>query len=242
MSTETIKEGKRFSGADWYGERRDIMVVGQGGVGSWLSLCLARIEHTLYLIDMDRVDNGNVQGGQMYRTADIGSYKSDAIQSICRQFGCSSNINSCPFEFTEELGCFPVIVTGLDNMLARKLVFKQWRAQLDKKENKEDYILIDGRLNLEDYEILCVQGNKPEDIEKYEREYLFDDEEVAEADCTSKQCTYTAMGIASFMTAILCNWLTNRKLGVEFRSVPFHSRVYYPAMLLNVENKEEVLI
>lgn len=241
---EAIKEGKRWSGADWSDMQQEIMVVGQGGIGSWLSLCLASIEHTLYLIDMDRVDETNVQGGQMYRTGDIGMYKSEAVHSICREFGVTSRLNSCPFEFTEQIGSMPITVTGLDNMKARKLVFKTWIKNLNSSEDKEKFLLIDGRLNLEDYEIICIQGNKPEQIAKYEREYLFDDDEVADVDCTAKQTRYTAMGIASFMTAILCNWLTNKKLDAQARDVPFHTRIYYPAMLLNVNEvkiKEELV-
>lgn len=246
METEAIiKEGKRWSGSDWADQQRDMIIVGNGGIGGWLSLCLSRIDHRLFLVDGDIVDATNVEGGQMFRHKDVGSPKVDAVTNICRDFGCRSAITPVYNLYLEDTGALPIMLGAVDNMDARKLMFQEWKKSIDVYDNADGHLLIDGRLNLEDYEILCVQGNKPEQIEEYERKFLFDDGDVADAACTEKQTTFTAMGIASFMTAILCNWLTNKKLGFQAREIPFHTRVYYPGMIININEaktlKEELV-
>lgn len=226
----------RFSGADWYSENSRISVIGQGGVGSWLSINLSRIGHELMLIDGDLVDETNVTGGQAYRNQDVGRYKVDAIRDLCREMGCVNGIWTHEENFDDEIGLFPIVMTGLDNMKARKMVFDEWTRTLNRKgENKGEYLLIDGRLLMENMEVVCVQGDREDQIMEYREKYLFGDEEVAELDCTAKQTTFGAMIIAGIMTATLCNWLTNRKLGDDFREIPFYQRFYLP--ILKYDNK-----
>lgn len=224
----------RFSGADWADQLEEIMIVGIGGIGSWLTLNLSRIGHNLYIVDPDMVDETNVTGGQMYRDFDIGRHKVHSVVDIARQFGCTGGIISVDDVFTGETGVVPIMMTGLDSMEARKLVFEEWNKdrEVSKKGNLLDgannHLLIDGRLTMEMMEIIAVQGSNEEQIERYKREFLFDDEEADVLDCTTKQSTFGAMMIASLMTATLCNFLTNKKLGEEFREVPFYQRFHLP--------------
>lgn len=232
----------RFSDLDWASELKEIMIVGAGGIGSYTIFNLSRIGHELFIVDYDNVDEGNTIGGQLYRTKDISKLKTTAITEICREFGCINKINGFSEVFSKEIGMLDICITGLDNMSTRKEVFEVWKNHVKKSSNKDKCLLIDGRLTAELFEILAVQGDKEEQVEEYEKKYLFDDSEVEELSCTAKQTTYTAMGIASFMTAILCNWLTNRKLGMDFRETPLHTRIYYPAMLFGISVKEEEAI
>lgn len=219
----------RFSGLDWYSENnRTIMAVGAGGINSYVIFNLSRIGFPLWIVDPDEIDQTNVTGGQLYRTKDIGKMKVLAMLDIVREFGCTNKISPIPVHFTKETGTAPIMITGLDNMAARRTCFEVWKESLDGSDSKEDFLLIDGRLNAENFDVFCVQGTKPEDIEIYEKEWLFSDSEVKDADCTMKQTSFAAMGIASMMTACLCNWLTNRKLKTDFREVPFKQSVYLP--------------
>lgn len=242
------KRVTRFSGADWFSEQRDIMIIGIGGIGSWLAINLSRIGHELYLIDPDVVDETNVTGGQAYRTEDIGRSKGAAVTELCRSFGCSNLITTLQEEFSSETGMVGICITGLDNMKARKLAFDEWKKHLNNTVaeggNTEEHLFIDGRLLMENMEILCVQGNNEEQIKEYREKYLFNDEEVAPVDCTAKQSTFGAMIIAGLITSTLCNWLTNRKLGMEFRETPLYQRFYLPILdykQINIEQnvKEE---
>lgn len=233
---EKKQEGSRFSGADWADQLHDITLIGVGGIGSWLALNLTRIGHNLYIFDPDTVDESNVAGGQMYRRGSIGQNKANEVTKICREFGHSNNrIYPIDNYYYKDSGTTPIVMTGLDNMGARKEAFEAWKAMIPNDPSK--YLLIDGRLLMESAEILCVQGNKQDDIAKYEKEYLFSDDEVPDLDCTTKQTTFGAMLIASMMTATLCNWLTNKKIGEDFREVPFYQRFHLPIM----DYKKEVV-
>jgi hypothetical protein len=232
-------EGKRWSGADWATEQREIMIVGCGGIGSWTALNLSRIGHNLILVDGDNVDETNVTGGQMFRTKDIGMSKAKTVKEICKEFGCENKITCVEEMFTPELGIEPIVITGLDNMTARKLVFDTWisdMAVLPENKDINDYLLIDGRLTLEMNEVFCIQGNNKQQIDRYKIHHLFSDEEANLEDCTTKQSTFGAMNIASIITATLCNWLTNNKLGMEMREVPFYQRTYLPLFKQDLTN------
>ncbi len=50
----------RFSDASWANSLQHIVVGGVGGIGSYVSFFLSRIGHTLYLYDMDSIDETNM--------------------------------------------------------------------------------------------------------------------------------------------------------------------------------------
>lgn len=228
----SMEKTTRFSGADWADQLKDIMIVGVGGIGSWTALNLARIGHSLILVDGDQVDETNVLGGQMFQVSQVGQHKVAAVQATCRAFGADKGIDTIPALFEKGMaGGYPIIICGLDNMAARKLVYEDWKrcctATLG-KEFVKGSILIDGRLTMEMFEVFAIQCNRPEQMEQYEKEHLFSDEEAQILDCTTKQSTFGAMGIAAQITATLCNHLTNIKLEDDFREVPFYQRMHYP--------------
>lgn len=233
-----MEKGTRWSGADWASETKEIVIVGVGGIGSWLALSLSRIGHTLILIDEDTVDETNVSGGQMYAANQVGEGKVYAVEKLCREFGATQEIITLGTMFNKgDIPPTSIVITGLDNMKARKDVYNGW---------KEEYgldpgaLFMDGRLLIENSEVFTIQGGDHLSMKEYEKNWLFDDSEVAEQDCTLKQSTFAAMGIAALMTATLCNWLTNWKLEAIFREVPFHQRMYYPALDYKKEEVEKV--
>lgn len=244
---EIVIKGTRWSGADWASETREIILVGVGGIGSWTALNLSRIGHSLYIFDPDTVDETNVLGGQMYKKTDVGSKKVLAVQRMCRDMGCSSSISAWDREYKVESGIMPIMITGLDNMKARKDVFNAWYNRMvsdckDAPERRKDYLLIDGRLLMEHMEVFALRGDDTAGIEEYRTEHLFDDSEVKDADCTTKQSTFAAMMIAGMITATLCNFLTNRKLGEEMREVPFHQKLFLPIFAHSISSSKRVEI
>lgn len=228
-----VNEGKRFASADWADQQENILIIGQGGIGSWLTLNLARIGHKLVTMDGDNVDGTNVQGGQMFRTIDVGSSKAECVKNICREFGCMEEITNFDVMFDDSQDVLPITISGLDNMEARKWVFEAWKRNPDKE------LFIDGRLTLELCEFFTIRGTDEEAIREYEEKHLFTDAEAQELDCTAKQSTFGAMLISSLMTASLCNYLTNRKLGMLFREENFYTRMYLPLFELTKRQVEE---
>jgi hypothetical protein len=86
-------------------------------------------------------------------------------------------------------------------------------------------IYIDGRLEVEHMQIICVT---PENIPEYEKRFLFDDSQVEDLPCTMKQTSHAAAMIASYMTAFFTNHITNIYLREQLREVPFFKEVVLP--------------
>ena len=238
-----VTEGKRWSGFEWSDQQKEILLIGAGGIGSWLALSLSRIMHDLTIVDGDVIDVTNVEGGQLYTRNSIGSFKVGEIMNICRLFGCTNSITTIADMYTPDMGMFDICITGLDNMKARKEIFTEWEKHISIRdfEERETCLFIDGRMGGELREFFVLQGNKQEQINEYKTKWLFDDSDVAELDCTRKQTTFVAMGIASEITSVFCNWLANKKIGMELNDVPFHSRFYSPLMELKTEEVEILL-
>src|SRR3954465_14305021 len=102
----------RFSGADWADQLRTIILVGVGGIGSWTAINLARIGHTLHIVDPDIVDETNVNGGQAFRNADIGTRKVLAVSALCRTFGTINPIYTHILEYKRTVGTTNIMITG----------------------------------------------------------------------------------------------------------------------------------
>lgn len=224
----------RFSDLDWATELKEILVIGAGGIGSYTVYNLSRIGHSLNIFDYDSVDETNTIGGQLYRTKDVGKNKVSALTEIVREFGCINEITTFNEKYTKECGSMDIVIVGPDNMEARKQAFEAWEKHLDNKaaefQTLEECLFIDGRLLAELSEVFVIQGDKPEQIEEYKTKWLFEDSEIEELSCTAKQTSFMAMHISSIITTLLCNWLTNNKLGMDLREIPFHTRFYSPIL------------
>jgi hypothetical protein len=240
-----METGKRWSGAEWATEKSDIMMVGCGGINSWTALSLSRIDHTLYIVDPDTIDQTNVQGGQLFRHKDIGRPKALAIVELCRELGCTNSITPVTEYYNEECGMLNICIAGLDNMKARREVFEAWEKFVEENEAlglSKPALFIDGRLTMEMCEVFAIDGKDKEAILKYKTDHLFDDSEANLVSCTTKQSTFGAMGIASLITATLCNWLTNQKYGFDMREVPFYQRMHLPLMQHKHSNQVEQVV
>lgn len=227
----SVTVGTRWSGADWADQQTDITLIGAGGIGSWTALALSRIGHTITIIDPDIVDETNVKGGQFYKKSDVGRPKVMCVKSNIIELGCNNDIYTIDdyFEETEQMD--NVCISALDNMKTRKDAFDSWMSFIEiqrKYEPSLPAIFIDGRLLLETLEIFAVDYDNKEAIKEYQEKWLFDDKDVPDLDCTNKQTTFSAMMIGGLITSVLCNFLTNCKLAMEFRDVPFHQRMYLP--------------
>lgn len=231
---EQVKENYgRFKGASWfkklYGQQ--VLVIGCGGIASWLSLLLARTGVNLYIFDEDVIEGHN-RSGQLFKNGDIGNMKVKAIEATIREF-CDDEIEIELFEemYTEYSTSNPIVMTGLDNMKARRIAFENWVKFLKDNPNCVDNALfIDGRLNAEAFSIFCIKGNDLKAQENYLKDALFSDEEVGEQDCTFKQTSHMAACIASHMVGFLTNFF-----GEDFREVPYFFRYDLPINLVTNE-------
>lgn len=226
----------RVKGASWFPllYKRDVMVLGQGGIGSWTSLLLSRIGCTLHMFDMDTYEDHNMTG-QVVPFESIGTNKAIAMSSVIRSFSPRASAYAYPEKYEEDSPGGKIMICGFDNMEARKVAFKNWTNLLSglSPEDRNNCFFQDGRLLAEQLQILNIPGGDQDRIEKYEQEYLFNDSEVQEAECTFKQTSHCAAMIASHMVGFLTNWVSNAdrlsKNEKGFRSVPFLYEYLIPA-------------
>src|SRR6187402_2918111 len=125
----------RFKGMSWFPAiyKKDIIVIGQGGIGSWVSLLLARAGASLHTFDMDSFEKHNMSG-QLVRNFDVGKNKATAISDVIKGF-CDegTEITTYTEKYTLESISNNIVVMGVDNMEARKIGFQNWVNYLEEK-------------------------------------------------------------------------------------------------------------
>ena len=223
----------RFSGAPWYKEIQNCLCIigGCGGIGSHLAFQLARMRPAyIKIYDPDIVDATNL-AGQLFSMSDIGKKKNHAIWNFCSQYANYKNIdvydrkilNSTLLSSSENLTFY---FSCFDNMEARKTMYEHWQHHHTKGES---VILIDGRLSLDTLQVLYVDGTN---YERYEKEYLFSDEEADATACSMKQTTFMASMIASFMVNIVTTYLTNKTIEDEALKINIPLLTEYDSSLM----------
>ena len=203
----------RFSGAEWFNEiqRKNIIVAGQGGIGSNLSFQLARMHPaSMVLYDDDMVETVNM-AGQLYARNDIGKSKVAAISDMITSYTNMQNIYAIKSKFTENTEAGDIMMCGFDNMEARKIFYTSWHDHVMSKpvEERKNCLFLDGRLSMTDLQVFCITGDDAINAAIYRDKYLFSDSEAEHTVCSMKQTTYLACMIGSIMTNLFTNWAAN---------------------------------
>ena len=245
----TEAQSSRFKDAPWFPtEEVHCIVGGSGGIGSWLTLLLARATFTPIIYDFDTIEEHNM-GGQLFPKRLIGKTKVEALKEVVKDFA-DTEIIANNEKYQEDSMSHHYVFSAFDNMKARKDMFAAWKEYVKEweedraviesvSENDEDItvlppfvpIFIDGRLTAEQLQIFCVT---PDKIEEYEK-HLFDDSEVEDAPCTMKQTSHSAAMIASHMVAFFTNHYTNNMVGEKDRNIPFFWEYFIPINYINEE-------
>ena len=225
------EQTSRFSSAVWYQkvQSKNIIVAGIGGIGSYVVYLLSRMKPAgLFLYDSDTVELANLSG-QLFSMSDIGRHKVDAIASMVNNYSNYTTIFTNPNKYDSSSSASDIMICGFDNMGARKIFFYKWLEHVQNKpeEERKNCLFIDGRLNAEEFQVLCIQGDDIFSIKKYEDEYLFSDTEADNTTCSYKQTTFMANMIASTMVNCFVNFVANQCNPLIERSIPFYT--YYSA-------------
>lgn len=225
------EETSRFSSAIWYDKIREqkIILAGAGGIGSYVGFLLSRMHPANIIIyDDDIVEEGNLSG-QLYADSHIGRKKVGALSSIMSSFSRYYSFIGVDERFTVGSPADDIMICGFDNMASRRLFYQKWKAHVMRlaEEERKNCLYIDGRLAAEEFQVLCIQGNNILHMEKYEREWLFSDEEAEATQCSYKQTSFCANMIASVMVNLFVNFIANKCEPLVDRAIPFFT--YYDA-------------
>lgn len=229
----------RFSDATWYDGIRNtsITLVGLGGIGSWTALLLARLHLSiLHIYDPDIVDETNLSG-QLYSTNHIGLSKVVATHKNLAGYSNFYSIQSFSSRYDRSYCDTPVMICGLDNMSSRKQCFESWKDALRKNSNyKERFLFIDARLAAESFQVFCMTGEDAYLIDQYESQWLFSDEEAEQTVCSYKQTSFCANMVASVITNLVVNFVSNLQDDVIPRELPFFTYYDATSMFFKIKN------
>lgn len=230
----------RFSGAEWFKEiqKARIIIGGCGGIGSNLAFQLARmVPANITIYDDDNVEMVNM-AGQLFSFNDLGKSKVDAMADMITSYTSMQQVNAIKAKFTSVTEPGDIMLCGFDNMEARKTFFNAWKEHLKGKteEEKAKCLFMDGRLSLSTLQILCIQGDDPYNINRYEEHFLFSDSEAEATVCSMKQTTYMACLIGSLMINIFTNFIANLLDPVIPYDLPFFTEYTAPNMLFKTES------
>lgn len=193
--------------------RMPITVIGAGGIGSFTVLALAKLGCTnLWVYDFDTVAENNLPN-QLYREADIGRPKVEALREMVREF-TGTEINAIN-ERADDKGLSGIAVFAVDSMDER---MKLWEGI---KYNPRVPLLIDGRMGAEVMRVLSVVPTDPDDVRSYEAE-LYPSSEAFSAPCTARSIIYTAFSVA----ALIAGQVKKHAAGQPYsRDITFDARL-----------------
>ena len=221
----------RFSSAQWFDKAKTmtVTIAGLGGIGSWTALLFARLKpECLRMHDFDVVNTVNM-AGQLFSTEDVNRTKVSAVNRLINKFCNYYNVVGMEEAINQDSMISPVTVCGFDNMTARRILFTRWKT--DYKGN-EEAIFIDGRLSAEEFQVFCITGKDLFLMKKYEQDWLFDDSEAEATLCSYKQTSFCANMIASVMTNLFVNFVTNLCDPLFPRALPFMTSYDASSMML----------
>lgn len=228
----------RFSSAVWYNkiQEKTITLAGLGGIGSYVAFLLARMNPTrIILYDDDVVEAANMSG-QLYCSNDVGASKVSAINSLLANYASYYETISFQERFTSHSDPTDIMICGFDNMEARRTFYDRWKAWVNDKneEGKKECLFIDGRLAAESFQVLCITGDDIFSQAKYERDFLFKDDEADETICSYKQTTFMANMIGSIMVNLFVNFCANECNPLIPRDLPFYTEYSAETMFFKV--------
>ena len=233
----------RFSGAVWYNkvQEKTITLAGLGGIGSYVAFLLSRMKPShIRIYDDDTVEWANMSG-QFYSVLDLNKTKAQAMTDMMHNYSSYYSITSVNERFTIDSPSTDIMICGFDNMAARRIFYHVWKHYVMSRpeELRKHCLFIDGRLAAEELQVLCIQGDANYDMERYERDWLFSDNEADATLCSYKQTTFMANMIGSIMTNLFVNFCANDLEGDEKpmidRSLPFLTSYDASLMMFTTE-------
>lgn len=224
----------RYSGFDWAEKIHKILVVGQGGIGSFVTFYLSRIGHEITTFDFDTFEAHNL-GGQLITTDYIGSTKSYSIKSMMHvEFGCTNTIYNNNQRWNKEDIILPIVFSCADSMKVRNDLFETWVSNLSNFPKEEPKCFIDSRMGAVAGEVFCI--SKGSQIKEY-RKTLFDDSEAAELACNTKATTHCAALLSSIAVGLMNNVISNKNVDFEITNVPFHTSFNFNEMIFKTNER-----
>lgn len=233
------ESSSRFSSAIWFSKigEQTVTLAGLGGIGSYVALLLGRLKvDRLVIYDDDIVDATNLSG-QLFAIQDVGNSKAISVCRVLREFSQYYSVISKNERYDSNSNATDIMICGFDNMLARQTFYNKWVLHVRglPEEDREKCLFIDGRLAAEEFQVFCIKGSDTYLMQKYENEWLFNDNEAEATLCSYKQTSFCANMIASVMVNLFVNFIANQCEPLIERELPFFTHYDAERMYLKTE-------
>ena len=233
------ESSSRFSSAIWFSKigEQTVTLAGLGGIGSYVAFLLGRLKVSRLVIYDDDIVDGTNLSGQLFATQDVGNSKTGSVCRILREFSQYYGIISKEERYNVSSSTTNIMICGFDNMMARKVFYTKWKAHVMSlsDEEKEKCLFIDGRLAAEEFQVFCIKGSDSYLMQKYENEWLFNDNEAETTLCSYKQTSFCANMIASVMVNLFVNFIANQCDPLIERELPFYTNYDAERMYFKTE-------
>lgn len=242
LNSETLlidESSSRFSSAIWFNKigEQSVTLAGLGGIGSYTAFLLGRLKvNRLVIYDDDIVDGTNLSG-QLFATQDVGNSKARSVCRLLREFAQYHSTLSREERYGVGSPTTNIMICGFDNMMARQTFYGKWKLHVMNlpEEDRGKCLFIDGRLAAEEFQVFCIKGSDSYLMQKYENEWLFDDNEAEATLCSYKQTSFCANMIASVMVNLFVNFIANQCDPLIERELPFYTNYDAERMYFKTE-------
>ncbi len=211
---EVNQRAVRFSTAPWFTPGLETIVIGLGGIGSYLAYYLGRQDAELHLFDFDIVESTNL-GGQLFGTQSCTKTKVEATKELIDSFSANTKIYSYE-EYKKDSISGAFVFVCPDNLEARKIAFNNW-IEYTKKNPEEECLFIEASMSAENFMVHFVTKDR---IEKYSK-YLFSETKIEALPCNFKATSHCGAMCAGLMISGFNNFIANRNLKEDIRDVPY---------------------
>ena len=163
---------------------------------------------------------------------DIGNYKVSALGNLIQRLNDEYKYSGREIRLISDEQydryIMPITISCVDNMKARKKLFRAWKRQ------KYRALFLDGRLSADTLQVFCITGQDEAYMKEYEEKWLFSDAEADEGVCSFKQTSYMACMIGSIITNLFINYVANRATG-DYYDLPFFIEYNAPYVLFKTQ-------
>ena len=169
-----------------------ILVVGVGGIGSFLVQALAKMGiDQIEIWDADKVESHNLPN-QNYGIQQLGMSKVYALrENVFLATGVPIQIQE-GFWTGREFDFNPtIIITAIDSMTGRQLLWDYIRSS-NAFTSHPDTFYLDARMSSRGLSLYCLKFNNEESIRHYEKIALYSDAEAVQESCTAKAIIHTS--------------------------------------------------
>ncbi len=203
-------------------EHLDVDLIGAGALGGTILMCLGKmgfgVRTRLTVTDFDHCEAHNLPT-QWFKATDValGRPKVDALGEMA-EWVLDHEVEAVNgrFDGTEDRPVGPIVILAVDTLEERRRIWANLR-------NRDDVrLLVDARAGAEVVEVHVLDPAR-DSIEDYEASL---EGEPFDEPCTRRSISYTMMGAASFVGAVIRAWVSGvsypRSMAFDFRNFWLH--------------------